>query len=78
MRQPAGQPRALACPHLGFPVSWNDSERTWDCPCHGSRFDSDGEVICAPANRALEAKDEPLEARVPHRVGGGRSGRRRR
>jgi glycine/D-amino acid oxidase-like deaminating enzyme len=77
MRKPAGRPRPLACPHLGCPMSWNDSERTWDCPCHGSRFDSDGEVICSPANRDLEPKNEPLEAYVPHKVRA-RGARRRR
>jgi glycine/D-amino acid oxidase-like deaminating enzyme len=77
LRKPAGQPRPLACPHLGCPMSWNDSERTWDCPCHGSRFDSDGAVICGPANRDLEAKDEPFEAYVPQKMRAS-SGRRRR
>jgi glycine/D-amino acid oxidase-like deaminating enzyme/nitrite reductase/ring-hydroxylating ferredoxin subunit len=45
--------RRAACPHLGCIVRWNASERTWDCPCHGSRFDRFGSVINGPANRDL-------------------------
>jgi glycine/D-amino acid oxidase-like deaminating enzyme/nitrite reductase/ring-hydroxylating ferredoxin subunit len=42
------------CTHLYCHVSFNDAERTWDCPCHGSRFDVDGTVIEGPAVRDLE------------------------
>lgn len=41
------------CPHLGCALKWNPVERSWDCPCHGSRFDEDGTVIDNPANGDL-------------------------
>ena len=46
--------RSATCTHLGCVVHWNSAERSWDCPCHGSRFDVDGNVLHGPAARALD------------------------
>ena len=51
---------SAVCPHLGCIVAWNHSELSWDCPCHGSRFDKFGKVINGPAVRNLQSLKEPL------------------
>jgi glycine/D-amino acid oxidase-like deaminating enzyme/nitrite reductase/ring-hydroxylating ferredoxin subunit len=48
---------SAACNHLGCMVHWNAAEKSWDCPCHGSRFDKYGKVINGPANRDLGSAD---------------------
>lgn len=42
------------CPHLGCQLEWNPSEKSWDCPCHGSRFDVHGNLLNGPANSSLQ------------------------
>ncbi len=51
-----GEVRAFSavCPHMGCEIGWNDGEGTWDCPCHGSRFESDGSLKNGPAKRGLD------------------------
>lgn len=43
----------IVCPHLGCQLAWNPDERTWDCPCHGSRFDYKGNLLEGPAQEGI-------------------------
>ena len=45
------------CPHMGCKLIFNEVEKTWDCPCHGSRFNLDGHSIEGPSNYNISAKD---------------------
>ena len=42
------------CAHMGCLVTWNSAETTWDCPCHGSRYDYEGRAIQGPTVKDLE------------------------
>ena len=46
-------PVSTKCPHMGCQLVWNPDEKTWDCPCHGSRFDPYGHVLDTPAVKSL-------------------------
>ena len=46
------------CTHVGCPIEYNASERSFDCPCHGSRFSTDGQVLEGPAKKPLESINE--------------------
>jgi glycine/D-amino acid oxidase-like deaminating enzyme len=51
-------PTVKRCPHLGCALKWNKAERTWDCPCHGSRFEKNGKLIDNPATGDADIKND--------------------
>lgn len=54
------------CTHLGCMVKWNNDEKSWDCPCHGSRFTYEGHVLNGPANQALPYYSQAQAFTVEH------------
>jgi glycine/D-amino acid oxidase-like deaminating enzyme/nitrite reductase/ring-hydroxylating ferredoxin subunit len=60
-RDEQGQLHAFSpvCPHLYCLVDWNPAERTWDCPCHGSRYDGEGRAIQGPTTKDLRRRELP-------------------
>ena len=66
-RDPQGGLHALSakCTHLGCVVHWNSAEQSWDCPCHGSRFDTKGDVLHGPAASSLEPVELGPEDAAP-------------
>ena len=62
-RDPAGKLHTTSpyCTHMGCELAWNPDTKTWDCPCHGSRFSPDGKVLDAPAVKPLVSGQDPSD-----------------
>lgn len=55
----------IKCPHMGCTLIFHEEEKSWDCPCHGSRFDADGKIIKGPASYSLSSFEEETKIN-PH------------
>lgn len=53
------------CPHLGALLRWNEAEKTWDCPAHGSRFDCQGKVLNGPASSDIVLMEDGPQKESP-------------
>ena len=55
-KEESGQAHVVStrCPHMGCQLEWNPDEKSWDCPCHGSRFDYTGKLIDNPAQEGIK------------------------
>lgn len=56
----------ITCPHVGAELHWNGVERTWDCPCHGSRFSYDGDIVEGPSTHKLRKYLDGTNPIDPH------------